>query len=101
VRAWREATGYCREKLAALAEQAGITASASTIHRYLQREGLVRPTPRHRRPRFQNGKAMRPSNGPGLGYLQMDIKHIVARTLRAVLHLLRVRGYRTSLPATK
>jgi len=77
VRAWREATGYCREKLAALAEQAGITASASTIHRYLQREGLVRPMPRHRRPRFQNGKAMRPSNRPGLGYLQMDIKHVV------------------------
>jgi len=58
VRAWREATGYCREKLAALARQAGMSASASTIHRFLQREGLVRPPLRYRRPRFQNGQAM-------------------------------------------
>jgi transposase InsO family protein len=77
VRAWRQATGYCREKLAALARRAGITASASTVHRYLQREGLVRPTPRYRRPRFQNGRAMRPANCPGLGYLQMDVKYVV------------------------
>jgi len=79
VRAWREATGYCREKLAALARQAGMSASASTIHRFLQREGLVRPPLRYRRPRFQNGQAMRPSNCPGLGYLQMDVKHIEPR----------------------
>jgi len=77
VRAWREATGYCREKLAAIVQKDGITASASTIHRYLRREGLVRPVPRYRRPRFQNGRAMRPSNCPGLGYLQMDVKYVV------------------------
>src|SRR4030042_4422659 len=53
VRAWREATGYCREKPAALARQAGMSASASTIPRFLQREGLVRPPLRYRRPRFQ------------------------------------------------
>jgi hypothetical protein len=78
-RAWRQERGYCREKLAAIARQAGITASASTIHRYLQREGLVRPPLRYRRPRFQNGQAMRPANCPGLGYLQMDVKHIEPR----------------------
>lgn len=51
-RAWRQETGYCREKLAAIAQKDGITASASTIHRYLRREGLVRPPLRYRRPRF-------------------------------------------------
>src|SRR3989337_256887 len=32
VRAWREATGFCREKLALLAQVAGLGVSASTIH---------------------------------------------------------------------
>src|SRR3990172_8981449 len=36
VRAWREATGFCREKLVYLAQQHGLTLSASTIHRFLQ-----------------------------------------------------------------
>ncbi|MCJ7510364.1 MAG: integrase core domain-containing protein [Dehalococcoidia bacterium] len=54
----------------------------NTIHRFLQREGLVRPPLRYRRPRFQNGQAMRPSNCPGLGYLQMDVKHIEPRLSR-------------------
>jgi len=76
VRAWREATGFCREKLAMLAREAGMTASASTIHRFLHREGLVRPSRKRRRPRFQNGQVMRPSNCPGVGYLQMDVKYV-------------------------
>ena len=76
VRAWREATGFCREKLALLAHGAGIAVSASTIHRYLQRQGLVRASTKRRRPRFQNGQVMRPSNCPGLGYLQMDVKYV-------------------------
>jgi len=76
VRAWREATGFCREKLALLAQVAGLGVSASTIHRYLQREGLVRPSTKRRRPRFQNGQVMRPRNVPGLGYLQMDVKYV-------------------------
>lgn len=79
VRVWREATGYCREKLAALARQSGISVSASTIHRFLLQESLVRAAPSFRRPRFQNGRAMRPSNCPGLGYLQMDVKHVEPR----------------------
>ncbi len=76
VRAWREATGFCREKLVLLAQAAGFTVSASTIHRYLQRKGLVRATTKRRRPRFQNGQVMRPRNVPGLGYLQMDVKYV-------------------------
>ena len=76
IRGWREATGFCREKLAFLGQGAGIPVSASTIHRYLHRAGLVRPSTKRRRPRFQNGQVMRPRNCPGLGYLQMDVKYV-------------------------
>ena len=76
IRAWREATGFCREKLAFLAKAHGLTASASTIHRTLQRAGLIRASTKRRRPRFQNGQVMRPSNCPGVGYLQMDVKYV-------------------------
>ena len=76
VRGWREATGFCREKLAVLAQAHGLETSASTIHRYLHRAGLVRHSTKRRRPRFQNGQVMRPSNCPGLGYLQMDVKYV-------------------------
>jgi putative transposase len=74
--AWRKQTGYCREKLAALARQRGLVVSASTIQRLLVRRGLVRTRPHRRRPRFQNGHAMRPSNTVALGYLQMDVKYV-------------------------
>jgi len=59
-----------------LAQQHGLGVSASTIHRYLLRQGLVRPSQKRRRPRFQNGQVMRPRNCPGLGYLQMDVKYV-------------------------
>ena len=59
-----------------VARTEGIEVSASTIHRYLRRTGLVRPSAKRRRPRFQNGQVMRPSNCPGLGYLQMDVKYV-------------------------
>lgn len=74
--AWRKQTGFCREKLAAWAERAGIKVSASTVQRLLARRQVVRPRPRYRRPRFQNGRAMRPTNTPALGYLQMDVKYV-------------------------
>jgi transposase InsO family protein len=76
VLAWRRKTGYCREKAAAWARKNGISVSASTLHRLFLEHGLVRPTPHHRRPRFQNGRAMRPSNTTSLGYLQMDVKYV-------------------------
>ena len=37
---------------------------------------MVHPCIKRTRPRFQNGQGMRPSNCPGLGYLQMDVKYV-------------------------
>ena len=54
----------------------GLKVSPSTIHRFLKRSGLVRPSTKRRRPLFQNGRVMRPRNCPGLGYLQMDVKYV-------------------------
>src|SRR3989304_5478091 len=42
VRAWREATGFCREKLAFLAKAHGLTASASPSLLTLQAGGITR-----------------------------------------------------------
>lgn len=53
-----------------------INASYTTIHRLLKRKNLVTIQPNFRRPLFQNGKAMRPSNTKELGYIQMDTKHV-------------------------
>lgn len=72
----RKETGFCSEKLAAMAREKGFVVSASTVHRLLKRSRQLRPSHRRRRPLFQNGKAMRPSNVPALGYLQMDVKHV-------------------------
>lgn len=47
-----------------------------TIHRYLKRRNLIPKQTNYRRPLFQNGKAMRPSNTKELGFLQMDTKHV-------------------------
>ena len=76
VQAWRKETGFCREKLAVLAQAQGLEVSASSIHRYLRRAGLVRSSTKRRRPRFQNGQVMQPRNVPGLGYLQVDVKYV-------------------------
>lgn len=51
-------------------------ASVMTIHRLFKDKNLVAKQVQYRRPHFQNGKAMRPSNTQGLGYLQMDTKHV-------------------------
>lgn len=50
--------------------------SARTIHRFLKRNNYVSKQTNYRRPLFQNGKAMRPSNTKELGFLQMDTKHV-------------------------
>jgi len=76
VLALRRGGGYCSEKLAAILREEDIQVSVSTIQRLLARKRLLRPVPRYRRPRFQNGRAMRPSNTPSLGYLQMDVKYV-------------------------
>lgn len=53
-----------------------VNASSTTIHRLFKKKNLVTIQPNFRRPLFQNGKAMRPNNTKGLGYLQMDTKHV-------------------------
>lgn len=50
--------------------------SSRTIHRFLKQKGLILKQKQYRRPLFQNGHAMRPSNTKALGYLQMDTKHV-------------------------
>lgn len=50
--------------------------ASRTIHRFLKQKGLTVKQPRFRRPRFQNGSAMRPANTHQLGCLQMDTKHV-------------------------
>lgn len=53
-----------------------LSLSASAIHRFLQKKNLVAKQPKYRRPKFQNGYAMRPANTHDLGYIQMDTKHV-------------------------
>ena len=54
----------------------GLHISPMTVHRFLKRNHLVEKQVKYRRPKFQNGHAMRPSNTKSLGYLQMDTKHV-------------------------
>lgn len=53
-----------------------LSVSPLTVHRFLKRKHLVAKQINFRRPRFQNGFAMRPTNTNTLGYLQMDTKHV-------------------------
>lgn len=53
-----------------------LSASFLTVHRFLKEKHLVTKQINYRRPRFQNGYAMRPTNTKHLGYLQMDTKHV-------------------------
>lgn len=80
-------TGPLKEKILALKEKKhigarkihyrlGLSISSQTIHRFFKAKNLVVKQKNFRRPLFQNGKAMRPSNTKNLGYLQMDTKHI-------------------------
>lgn len=50
--------------------------SFMTIQRFLEKKNQINRQANYRRPRFQNGHAMRPSNTKTLGYLQMDTKHV-------------------------
>lgn len=59
-----------------LAYKLGFGISSRTIHRFLKKKGFIAKQVQYRRPLFQNGKAMRPSNTKDLGFLQMDTKHV-------------------------
>ena len=54
----------------------GASFSERTIHRFLKRKGKIAKQTNYRRPKFQNGHAMRPVNTKELGFLQMDTKHV-------------------------
>ena len=60
VRGWREATGFCLEKLAVLAQAQGLEVSASTIYRYLQRGAWSVPAPRDGGPVFRTAQSCDP-----------------------------------------
>lgn len=53
-----------------------LSVGSMTIHRFLKKKNLIPKQTSYRRPLFQNGHAMRPSNTTKLGYLQMDTKHV-------------------------
>lgn len=53
-----------------------LSVGSMTIHRFLKKKDLIPKQTNYRRPLFQNGRAMRPSNTTELGYLQMDTKHV-------------------------
>lgn len=75
----REKTGYDKRKLAyELQWRYGIHVSASTIYRTIKKRSpsLLHDVSHYRRPQFQNGYAMRPSNTKSVGYLQMDVKYV-------------------------
>lgn len=68
---YRKKYGVTAEKIKA---QLNLDVHHRTIHRFLQRMGLVREYGYHRRPRFQDTVHMHVSNTKTVGYLQMDVK---------------------------
>lgn len=75
----REKTGSDVAKLRhEVARNFGIIASGSTLYRAIKakRPDLIRKVLKYKRPKFQNGKCMRPSNTISPGYLQADVKYV-------------------------
>lgn len=74
----REKNRFDARKLAVELKKEKINVSPSTVYRIIKRRrpNLLRKVLKYRRPRFQNGKCMRPTNTKGIGYLQSDVKHI-------------------------
>lgn len=75
----REQTGSDFAKLKfELFRKTGIISSESTLYRLIKkrRPDLIREVLKHKRPKFQNGKCMRPSNTISPGYLQADVKYV-------------------------
>lgn len=75
----REKTGSDTAKLKhEIKRNFGIIASESTLYRTIKtkRPDLLRDVLNYRRPKFQNGQAMRPKNTTKPGYLQADVKYV-------------------------
>jgi transposase InsO family protein len=73
IEALRLERGYTAEKIKYIT---GISASVSTIQRYLKKRGHIRKTTRHRRPKCQDTVHMHAKNAKTVGYLQMDVKYL-------------------------
>lgn len=69
----RKEKGYTASKIKSKLD---ISASASTVHRFLIKKSLVREYGYHRRPKFQDTLHMHAKNTPTIGYLQMDVKYV-------------------------
>lgn len=69
----RKHHGYCAQRLKRVIDS---PLSARTLHRALKRHGLIKESPLHRRPRFQDTVHMHLKNAKTIGYLQMDVKYI-------------------------
>ncbi len=74
----REDLGYGKEKLAIEARRIGILTSPSTAYRTIKsrKPELLGKIKNYRRPKFQNGQAMRPRNTLKPGFLQADVKYV-------------------------
>lgn len=69
----REKEGYAAVKLK---HELSLSASWMSIHRLLQRKGLVNKYGNHIRPRYQKTTHMHLKNTTTIGKLQMDVKYI-------------------------
>lgn len=69
----RRQRGYGARKVRYLAR---VSAHHNTVHRLLDRHGLITQGKLHRRPRFQDTVHMHTKNAHTVGYLQMDVKHV-------------------------
>lgn len=69
----RDETGFAGVKIKS---ELNLAASVATIHRLLQRKGLLNEYGNHRRPHYQKTVHMHLKNTTTIGKLQMDVKYI-------------------------
>lgn len=75
----RETRHFDQVKIAnQIFKQYGVKVSGKTVYNVIKRKrpGLITPRRKYLRPRFQNGRHMRPANTEGVGYLQADVKYV-------------------------
>ena len=75
----RQERHFDQKKIAKLIyKQYRVKISGKTVYNVIKRKQpeLILPRSNFRRPRFQNGNHMRPSNTKDLGYVQTDVKYV-------------------------
>lgn len=70
---YRLMTGQCAQKIKAALK---ISHHSSTVHRFLEKKGLVEKDGNHRRPFYQKTIHMHVKNVTAPGKLQMDVKYV-------------------------